>query len=357
MKSEKHHCLNCGYEINDDFEFCPNCGQKIEEKLTIGVLFYNTISNYFSFDARFLKSFVPLIFRPGYLPAKFLEGKRLLYLHPAQMYLFISVIFFFIFSFSVREQVQAVNKAVLEATNSEKISNTKIQVNKSNDSIFKQNISNALKANQKQLNIPDKDLEAIDSIMKNDGTNRTTSNWFPNYTEGKLDSLIALNKTDAELYAYMGMQAEATYMQRRVYTQLLKFHKTRDGGTILQTFYDSIPIVLFFLLPLFALFLKILYFKRASYPHHLVFSFYYFAFVFAILSIFTILNLNWNIYEFVNTILILSLFVYLYLAMKRFYGQGAFLTFFKFGVLSFSFLLFIAPITALFLVFFAFLFY
>lgn len=357
MKTEQQHCLNCGYQLEPEFEFCPHCGQKKEDKLTIGVLFYNTISNYFSFDARFLKSFLPLIFRPGYLPSKFLEGKRLLYLHPAQMYLFISVVFFFIFSFSVREQVQAINKSVQKATEYEQPVPVKKQSGFGLDSIQSEKLAKALKDNQKQLNIPDEELKELDSIIKNDKSIKTSGSWFPNYAERSLDSLIALNKSDAELYAHMGMPADPTYMQRRVYSQLLKFHKTKDGGTILQTFYDSIPIVLFFLLPLFALFLKILYFNKGSYPHHLVFSFYYFAFLFAVLSIFMVLNLNWNVYDFVNTLLILWLFVYLFLAMKRFYRQGVVLTIFKFGVLSVGFLLFVAPITAIFLVFYAFLFY
>lgn len=99
VPSEDHsedilRCQNCNGIIKEDYQFCPHCGQKTNDELTIGVLFYNTISNYFSFDARFLKSFLPLMFKPGDLAIKFLQGKRLLYLHPAQMYLFVSVIFF-----------------------------------------------------------------------------------------------------------------------------------------------------------------------------------------------------------------------------------------------------------------------
>ncbi|MDC6469138.1 DUF3667 domain-containing protein [Flavobacteriaceae bacterium] len=83
-------------QFESSFQFCPYCGQKSNDELTIGLLFYNTISNYFSFDARFFKSFFPLIFRPGYLANRFIAGKRLMYLHPAQLYLFISVVFFFL---------------------------------------------------------------------------------------------------------------------------------------------------------------------------------------------------------------------------------------------------------------------
>ena len=354
MPQQNKYCLNCGYQLEPDHKFCANCGQKSEEQLTISVLFYNTIANYFSFDARFLKSFFPLIFKPGYLPAKFLEGKRLLYLHPAQMYLFISVIFFFIFSFSVRQQVQSVNKAVKSATYlGEQIESGKY------DSLPATEVSKTLKEKNVPLAIPEEDLYELDSILNanKNAKNKASIGDFTNINERKIDSMLKLNKSDAEIYAFMGMKPDDGFIKKRMYRQALKFFKNRDGGTILQTFYDSIPIVLFFLLPLFALILKLLYFNRGRYAHHLVFSFYYFSFVFAIFSIYTFLNLNWNVWGWVNSLLIWSLFIYLLFAMKRFYGQGKFLTFFKFGVLSFSFLTFVTPITAVFLIIYSLMFF
>jgi len=105
-------CKNCERRFFADFNYCPYCGQNDKEELTLGVLFSNTISNYFSVDARFFKSFWPLMAKPGYLAKRFLEGKRLLYLHPAQMYLFISVVFFFLFSFVARKQEQQIDQAL-----------------------------------------------------------------------------------------------------------------------------------------------------------------------------------------------------------------------------------------------------
>ena len=81
MNTNQVNCQNCEQPYEEGFQFCPNCGQKTNDELTLGVLFYNTISNYFSFDARFFKSFIPLMFRPGYLAKQFIDGKRLLYLH------------------------------------------------------------------------------------------------------------------------------------------------------------------------------------------------------------------------------------------------------------------------------------
>ncbi|WP_246126039.1 DUF3667 domain-containing protein [Bizionia myxarmorum] len=99
MANSKHLCKNCETTYNEAFAFCPHCGQKRNDALTLKVLFYNTISNYFSFDARFFKSFLPLLLKPGYLAEQFIVGKRLLFLHPAQMYLFIAIIFFSLNSF------------------------------------------------------------------------------------------------------------------------------------------------------------------------------------------------------------------------------------------------------------------
>ncbi len=125
MKKVPVDCKNCEKQFKDGFQFCPHCGQKAKDELTIGVLFYNTISNYFSFDARFFKSFFPLLFKPGYLASQFIKGKRLLYLHPAQLYLFISVVFFFLLTtVVVRDQVQNFDTALKKATDKSLITNT-----------------------------------------------------------------------------------------------------------------------------------------------------------------------------------------------------------------------------------------
>ena len=104
MTDSPRHCKNCDHLLEEDHRYCPECGQKTDEELTVKVLFNNTISNYFSVDSRFFVSFLPLVFSPGYLASRFVEGKRLKYLHPAQFYLFISVVFFFLLSIETRKQ-------------------------------------------------------------------------------------------------------------------------------------------------------------------------------------------------------------------------------------------------------------
>ena len=67
MRRSLTDCQNCNQRFESHYPFCPYCGMKSKDELTLGVLFNNTISNYFSVDARFFKSFIPLMFKPGYL--------------------------------------------------------------------------------------------------------------------------------------------------------------------------------------------------------------------------------------------------------------------------------------------------
>ena len=318
---EKEHviCPNCENEFDKDFQFCPHCGQKAKDELTLGVLFYNTISNYFSFDARFFKSFIPLMVKPGYLAKKFLEGKRLLFLHPAQMYLFISVVFFFLFSFKVRKQTQEIDLALQKD-----LKESSLQINDSItdpepalDSIQIEELMKPLKDNQAILGLKDEDLKVADSLIKTNAKNTTKNNMTFDFDETKVDSLIAIDAPDAQIYKSMGMDDDAGFITRKFYAQMLKFYKERGLGSLMQTFYDSIPLALFFLLPIFAFILKVLYYNKGQYAHHLVFSFYFFSFLFTVFSLLVLYDLIFEISGWITTLIMLSTFFYLFFAVKR----------------------------------------
>ena len=359
MEKPTVKCANCEKEFEEGFEFCPHCGQKNNQEVTIGVLFYNTISNYFSFDARFFKSFIPLMTRPGYLAKQFLQGKRLLYLHPAQMYLFISVIFFFIISFTVTDFANQADTA-LKKEREEDISKIRDSISVAEptlDSLQIEKLMKPLKQNQKILGLKDEDLIEADSMLKaNRNSPKNIKSEF-GYNSQKIDSLIEVGADEATIYKEMGMPDDAGYIIRKFYAQLLKFHKNRGAGTIITTFFNSVPIAMFFLLPLFALLLKIFYYNKGRYAYHLVFSFYYFSFLFMVFSIIFGLNMIWDIPDWIDWLVALSTFFYLFLALKNFYEQHWFLSLFKSGIISFVFLLMVIPTTAMLLLGFSFLFY
>ncbi|MBT8268137.1 MAG: DUF3667 domain-containing protein [Bacteroidia bacterium] len=339
MSESTNTCRNCHSDFSEDFNFCPNCGQQAKDDLTIGLLFYNTISNYFSFDARFFKSFLPLMFRPGYVAREFVGGRRLQFLHPAQYYLFVSVVFFFLFSFKARDYSANVDKALEKGFKSEL--NIGGIDTKPLDSIATKQLSDALKENQAITGISDEDMQKIDSVMvqgNNDAPNLTFD-----YDKELVDSLISINAPDPEILSAMGMKENAGFFTKRFYQQMLKFQRNSGGG-ILQAFFDSIPIALFFLLPIFAILLKIFYWRKGRFSHHLVFSFYFYSFLFIVLSLVLGVNYIVDIPGWIDWLVIMSTFFYLILALRHFYQQGFILSFVKGSVISFLYMLLILPL-------------
>jgi hypothetical protein len=319
------------------------------------VLFYNTIANYFSFDARFFRSFIPLVFRPGLLAKRFVSGKRLMYLHPAQMYLFISVIFFFFFSFKIREYNSSFDSALkkgFETVIQDSVNLSRIDsstVKKLNESFKNQGISSGLS---------DKERQELDSVIAFASKPQNVKNNFNfGYDRDKLDSLIIADAPEKEQLKALGMEDDAGFIKKAFYRQLIKFHKNKGGG-IVQALFDTIPISLFILLPIFAIILKVFFWRRGTFAHHLVFSFYYFSFLFVTMSV--VLAVNYfivDIPDWIDWLVMMSTFFYLVLAMRTFYQQGLVVSFVKASISSFIYMLFVLPVAITIMLGLAFLFY
>jgi hypothetical protein len=345
MEKKGLYCINCEHQLEDNYKYCPECGQKTKVDLTLSVLFDNAVNNYFSVDARFFISFLPLIFQPGYLPREYVSGKRLKYLHPAQFYLFISVIFFFIFSFETRKQQAAFDESVKDGL---------INVSEMDSADVKLLDSLKTAKIQKEWNSD----EIYSGIMVDSAFAKTyeESTTYNQWDFHKLDSLIAINAPKEEKIKALGYKKEDSRWKRRAYIQLLKIYEKKGGG-LLDAFYDTIPIAMFFLLPIFALFLKMLFFKKGRFSHHLVFSFYYFSFLFALFSVLLLANLIYPIPNWIDWLLILSAGLYLLIGIIRFYGQTYIKSFIKTSMLLFMYLMVVLPTSFLVLIFISFLMY
>jgi hypothetical protein len=337
-------CQNCEKSHDIEFEFCPHCGQQANDKLTVGVLFYNTIANYFSFDARFFRSFIPLVFRPGLLAKRFVSGKRLMYLHPAQMYLFISVLFFFLFSFKIREYNSSFDNAIKKGF--ETVKKDTVNTNPI-DSITVKKLNETFKNQGLMSGLSDQEQKELDSVFATVSQPQNVKNNFTfGYDREKLDSLIISGAPEKEQLKAVGMEDDAGFFKKTYYRQLIKFHKNKGGG-ILQALFDSIPVSLFILLPIFAMILKVFFWRRGTFAHHLVFSFYYFSFLFVTMSI--ILAVNYfiiDIPDWIDWLIIMSTFFYLVFAIRTFYQQGFIISFIKASMASFVYMMFVLPVAA-----------
>ncbi|MGY0392546.1 DUF3667 domain-containing protein [Bizionia sp. KMM 8389] len=366
MNTNKHTCKNCETRYNDSFAYCPHCGQKRNDVLTLKVLFYNTISNYFSFDARFFKSFMPLMFKPGFLAHKYIEGKRLLYLHPGQMYIFVSVIFFFLFSFIEQDQAQRFDANLSEALRKDRAIDSLITTK--NPDAFKTPIAlnevlndtlrdDVFQTIQNTEEFSDLSKEALDSVLHNPNF-RLRRNMDINFTDfKKLDSLIAADTPNAIIYKEMGLKDTDGYFTERAYTQGLKFYKSKQASGIIDSFYGMIPFAMFFLLPIFAFILKLLHLKQGNYVNHLVFSFYFFSYLFTTFSVIIVINFIFDIPNWIDWLIVLSTAIYLILALKSFYEQNWFKSIVKWAITIFVFLSFVTPVTMVFLLMYALLYF
>ncbi|WP_340199477.1 DUF3667 domain-containing protein [Ascidiimonas sp. W6] len=330
-------CKNCEKTFDAAFDYCPYCGQETADNLTFGVLFSNTISNYFSIDARFFRSFVPLLTKPGVLARRFVDGKRLTYLHPAQFYLFISVIFFFVFSFSVRKADTAMSEALKKGFDREITIDT-LSIEK--DSIAIEQAKKVLRDNQKYTGMSEEELKTIDSVMEADEVPVNLSFTFKRKV---LDSLIKSKAPKEEQLAAMGMAEDAGVFTRKMYGQILKFYKQKGGG-ILKTLYDTVPIAMFFMLPLFAFLLKIFYWKRATFAHHMVFGFYFFTFIFSSFCVLLLAKEFLEIPIWIQVLFYLSFILYLLLALRNFYKSSWLGAIIKANLISFIYMLFVVPV-------------
>src|ERR1700744_5341891 len=103
-------CLNCGAHVPD--RFCSHCGQENTEPIeSFGHLLNHFFADVTHYDSQLLSTLKYLVFKPGFLTKEYNAGRRLKYLNPIRMYIFISAVFFLLM-FSGNEEkgaVRAVN--------------------------------------------------------------------------------------------------------------------------------------------------------------------------------------------------------------------------------------------------------
>ena len=102
---KEKNCLNCGTTVHG--KYCHVCGQEnAEPKET----FWGMVTHFFNdithFDGKFFTTLKDLLFRPGFLSAEYVKGRRMSYLNPVRMYVFTSAIFFLIF-FSISKHKES----------------------------------------------------------------------------------------------------------------------------------------------------------------------------------------------------------------------------------------------------------
>lgn len=88
-------CLSCDAELQG--RFCHRCGQEaVDHRVPLRVLVGDALGDLLAFDSRILRTLRPLFLRPGFLTAEWCRGRRVPYVPPLRLYLFVGAAFFLV---------------------------------------------------------------------------------------------------------------------------------------------------------------------------------------------------------------------------------------------------------------------
>ncbi|WP_442265229.1 DUF3667 domain-containing protein [Tenacibaculum sp. ZS6-P6] len=348
IKSNETNCLNCGYEFEGHELFCPVCGQKNKDKrITFGSFVKEVFAGFFSWDAKFWRTLRPLLFKPGRVSKDYIEGKRVKYSNPFRFYLTTSVLFFLLVG------LNNTIKEYRELSSTDIKNEKKITVKQVSDSIKKE-----IETGKKQyINTDFRGFKkGLQAGMKNgmkDGIKKDSSSTTDSIKKGNsFDNFVKFNTKNPKLStdeALDSLNVEKNFSNRLKYSKAKTFSSLINNEDGVKSFIDNLvsktSVALFILLPIFALFFKLIYIRRKfTYVEHLVFIFHIQTVFFIIFILFVLFDIGLPEQMETNgstviSILVLIFMIYLFIAMKRFYKQGFFKTLIKYFFVNLTFMM------------------
>jgi len=353
-RTEKN-CLNCGNQVLG--RYCQECGQEnLEPKETVLHLVSHFINDITHFDGKFFSTLKYLLFRPGFLSAEYVRGRRMSYLHPIRMYVFTSAIFFLVF-YSLAEN------ATVNANDPGKVYT---KMSEKRDKLVKELASTKApedkKDLQEQIAADDSVIAALKKAKLVPGGSKTEPAYFipdDSADDGHTKVTFASHGLGGEvlpstLWAYDSIQQQLSpakrqpwlyrMVNRRVVDLTQRYHsdKKEFKREIREHLLHTFPKILFVSLPLFALLLRLLNLRRRKqilYVDHGIFTIHLFCATFIMMLVEMLLNqvneyIPGSLMSWIETILFFAVFFYEYKAMRNFYKQGRGKTIFKFFILN-----------------------
>jgi len=334
------NCLNCGATVQG--RYCQDCGQEnTEPKETFWHMFTHFFYDITHFDGSFFVTLKDLLFKPGFLSREYMLGRRKKYLHPVRMYVFTSAVFFLVFfsMFHVSENEVSISDQrgkVEEGFTTIKAEAFKNATTKEDSASITKGLELLGYKDTNEIKKPD---SVIKYKSKKGGFSYSFGSDVSNYkTLREYDSVqktLPENKRDAGLTRIItrrsvGLNEKYKGDQQKIATELI------------NKFIHSIPYLLFVSLPLYALYLKLLYIrhrKQYYFADHGVFLIHLYVFTFLFLLFYFGLDklgkqTHWKGIGIVQAIFILTGLFYTLKAIKNFYKQGWGKTILKFIIFN-----------------------
>ncbi|HZW78517.1 MAG TPA: DUF3667 domain-containing protein [Flavobacteriaceae bacterium] len=315
-------CLNCGHPLDRSDRYCPYCSQaNSTKKLTAGDYFSEFLSSILVYDSR-LRYTLRDIFRPGLMTLNYSRGQRLKYANPFRFFLSVSIIYFLLNSVLSELFFEQADFQVQFAA----YDNSKA---KTPPTFILEERGDTLKA--KQLGMEQYFSES--ALQEFPFMER-----FLKRSAIYLDYLYNHPQENAKT-AIAKMNHAPTQSNLWTYSRMGAIKKIRENTEEFMSYFRAkFPFLLFFFAPVFALVLLFIYRKKeVKYMDHLIFLFHIFSFFFLINMLFLIPNLLWFGSSIASLLMFGILSVYFFLALRRFYGESGWRTFFNTILLSLVF--------------------
>ena len=373
-------CMNCGDPTPG--EYCPSCGQrKVVVQVSVRTLVMDVLEDQFILDKRLPRTLQSLLFRPGHMTVEHVNGRIVRYVHPFRLYLVTSLIFFLLLSFLSQELVRratadddAGNGSVAAIGDSPdrelaSLDSALARIDRQiADTSHPEALRSTLEGTRQEL------VERRTALLASQDsppvppaspTEDTTTRGAATDTAGGSAADEARGEPAADTAAtdpaptgagagsprgpptigqQMGWNDDPptinvpgppvvdSAIAGRI-RRLGSMTQREAGETLVRTFFNYAPTLMFILLPVFAGVLKLLYIRRGRfYAEHFVFLLHVHSFVFLLATIMLVAG-RW-VGNWLELALGVWMVVYIFLAMKRVYGQGWMKTFAKFWTLG-----------------------
>lgn len=370
-------CENCNSALIGPY--CANCGQQAEPTLKyFWTVILHLLDDFFSFDSRANRTLWPLMVKPGFLTAEYFEGRRVHYVPPLRLYLFISIVFFISLNFFADfQQDDSFKNARADLLTTIEELSTESQNRLEGDELVQalkltSQLSNKLNSitgtntlnNTALFDLIEEITNLKLSQLKNgeltevnaESLKKKLTTWQA-LVDGKEDALIVgginFGNDEQGNFTFEFLSDDANKKLDEFTKSIEKKSQNSSWDALFKQTVSKLPQLMFVLLPLFAVLLKIFYlFKKRLYLEHLTValhshSFIFFAFM--LVQIFDYLSgafgSDFSFLSEVTDYLAIGVLVwipiYIFIMQKRVYKQGYFMTTLKYSLIGLSYLLLI----------------
>lgn len=262
-------CLNCGTPLRGPF--CAGCGQRdVPPYPSVRELAIDAISEFSGWDGRLAQTLRTLIRRPGVLTREFLEGRRARYISPLRVYLTASLVYFVVAAAAPDVRLESGKTLFLGLR--------------------------------------------VGATAKDDPNPLSRPQRVGASASRALETGNAL--TPAERAAALEDIARAPALMQPFLRRAVE-----DPDGFKRRILETMPRILFVLLPIFAGILALFY-RGRKYPEHLYFAIHLHAFIFLALAVSELLKFTQSALLVGGASLIASIWIPIYatLAFRRVYG-------------------------------------